>query len=222
MCHSVLLVHCAVYPCGLASFDCRGIVDATYSALFSKADSSLWCEYDPARTFPTLAGGSSSPWRELVGGGSKLPPWRLAQVAAASPNLPGTHERATIPLPATFSTDSHCSACSWKPEIRREAPSEIGKPFQPELDVALFQSLGLLPAWSQCLPRKRRKLTFLRLQIFSTEFTLASTPTTGSLWVFQSNGLRWLGRRREPIPPIVRSQCWTPLLSLQSRWRGRW
>ena len=60
---------------------------------------------------------------------AELPPWRLAQVAAASPNLPGTHERATIPLPATFSTDSHYRACSWKPEIRREALSEIGKPF---------------------------------------------------------------------------------------------
>jgi hypothetical protein len=176
----------------------------------------------PALSQHWLAAPAHLGGRREVANPAELPPWRLAQVAAASPNLPGTHERATIPLPPTFSTDSHYPACSRKPEIRREAPSEIGKPLQPELDVALFQSLGLLPAWSQCLPRKRRKLTFLRPQIFSTEFTLASTQTTGSLWGFQSNGLHWSGQRREPIPLIVRSLCWTPLLLLQLRWREKW
>lgn len=111
MCHSVLLVQCAVNPCGLASVDWCGIVDTTYNALFSKPTAACCVNTtQPALSQHWLAAPAHLGGRVVgreVANPAELPPWRLAQVAAASPNLPGTHERATIPLPATFSTDSH-------------------------------------------------------------------------------------------------------------------
>ena len=87
--------------------------------------------------------------------------------------------------------------------------------------LSCFRVSGFCPQ-SQCLPRKRKRLTFLRLQIFNTEFILASTQTMESLWGFQSSGLHWSAQRQGPILPIDQSQCWTPLQSPQLRWRGKW